>query len=359
MDWSFLHYKFWHIEVWEYLAALASILGGFILQRVTGAILHAINTRVQKGKNHVLRAVFGTLERPLPWLFVVIGLTLAFDFMPLPHKPINFAFFAEAFIDSLFTALIIWALVRLVHTLTEFWKEHAATTKSKLDDQLIPIVRKTLKVFVVIVGAVIIIQRLGYSAESLIAGLGIGSLAFALAAKDTIANLFGSLVIFIDHPFHIKDWVEIGDVEGTVEEINLRTTRIRTFANSLITIPNQKLTTSAITNWSAMKKRRIKLTLPLSRQCTASQLTLALEEIRKLIVAEENIHQNAPIVNLNDISEKGYGIYIYIYAKIVAWDQFMLYQEKLIIKIIERLEQLGIRLGVPTQDVQLLPKENT
>jgi MscS family membrane protein len=239
----------------------------------------------------------------------------------------------------------------------EFWAESATVTKSKLDNQLVPIVRKSLKVFVVIVGEVIIIQRLGYSAASIIAGLGIGSLAVALAAKDTIANLFGSLVIFIDHPFHIKDWVEIGDVEGTVEEINLRTTRIRTFAHSLITIPNQQLTTTAITNWSAMKKRRIKFTLPLSRQCTAKQLAQALEEIRKLIIAEENIHQDSPIVNLNDISEKGYGIYIYVYVKIVRWDEFMLYQEKLILKIIERMEELGIHLGVPTQDVRLLPGE--
>jgi len=359
MDWSFLHYSYWRIEVWEYLAALGSILSGFILQRVTGAILGAINSRAQKSRNRAFRLVFGTISRPLPWLFVVIGLTVAFDFMPLPKKPINFAFFAEAFIDSLLTALVIWALVRLVHTFTQIWAERAATTKSKLDDQLVPIVRKTLKMFVVIVGAVVIIQRLGYSAESIIAGLGIGSLAFALAAKDTVANLFGSLVIFIDRPFQISDWVEIGAVEGTVEEINLRTTRIRTFANSLITIPNQQLTITAITNWSAMRKRRIKLTIPLSRRCTSTQIRTALAEIRSMLAAEEHVHQDFIIVNLNEINEKGFGVYVYVFVKIVNYTQFMAYQESVILRIMELLETLGIPLGIPSQEVRLFPQEES
>ncbi|MBN1758779.1 MAG: mechanosensitive ion channel family protein [Chitinispirillaceae bacterium] len=128
------------------------------------------------------------------------------------------------------------------------WMERAKRTESKLDDQLIPIVRRSSKVFFFVIGVVLVLQNMGYSVGSLIAGLGIGAVAIAMASKDTVANLFGSLMIFLDKPFHIGDWIEMGSIEGTVEVVGLRTTRIRTFANSLITMPNSMFTTGAINN---------------------------------------------------------------------------------------------------------------
>jgi MscS family membrane protein len=237
------------------------------------------------------------------------------------------------------------------------WAERASKTESKLDDQFVPIARKTLKTFVFVIGAVIIIQRLGYSAESIIAGLGLGSLALALAAKDTVANLFGSLVIFIDRPFQMGDWVEIGSNEGLIEEVNLRTTRLRTFTNSLITIPNQQLTTQAIVNWSAMRKRRVKLVLPLSRHSQVRQIRDVLAAIRQLLASDPDILQDLVLVNLSTIDEKSFGILICFHSRLVKWVEYMAHQERVLLAVLEKLEEMGMEVGMPSTEVRLLPEK--
>ena len=355
MNWDFLDYRFAGVAVWRYLAVLAAIVGGFILKRVADLILGLLHRRIKPGsKRLTFRLIIGTIERPLPWLFLVLGLAVALDFLPLPRKPINLEHFCNALIDTLYTILIIWALVRLIDTISGVWTERTKKTPGKLDDQIIPIARKSLKIFAIVIGAVIIIQRLGYSAESLIAGLGISSLAVAFAAKDTVANLFGSLVIFIDRPFQVGDWVEIENNEGTVEEVNLRTTRLRTFSNSLITIPNQKLTVTSIINWSAMGKRRVKTTIPLSRKCSAAQLRQAIKEISLLLCADEFIHQDQIVVNLTSIEQSSFGILLCFHSKQVRWGDYLRHQEAILLGIIERMEELGIEISLPSQEIKII-----
>lgn len=360
ISWDFLYYRFAGIETWQYLAALASLLAGFILNRITRAILGALERKANRLEKHfTYRLTIGTIAKPLPFLFVILGITIALDYLPLPRKPVNFAHFAEAFTDALYVTLIVWAVIRLVDCLMRMWSERATKTESKIDDQVVHIARKTLKVFVFVIGVVIIIQRLGYSAESIIAGLGLGSLALALAAKDTVANLFGSLVIFIDRPFQMGDWVEIGSNEGVIEEINLRTTRLRTFTNSLITIPNQQLTTQAIVNWSAMRKRRVKLVLPLSRHSHVRQIRDVLVAIRQLLATDPDVLQDLTLVHLSTIDEKSFGVLIYCHSKRVKWVEFMAHQERLLLSVLEKLEEMGLEVGMPSTEVRLLPEKTT
>src|SRR5690606_24921192 len=140
----------------------------------------------------------------------------------------------------------------------------AESTDSKLDDQLVPLLRKAMKIFVVLVGALFLLQNLDVNVASLVAGLGIGGVAVALAAKDTIANFFGSLMIFIDRPFQIGDWVKIGETEGIVEVVGFRSTRVRTFYNSLVTVPNAHFTEAAIDNLGMREYRRTSTVLNLT-----------------------------------------------------------------------------------------------
>ena len=133
---------------------------------------------------------------------------------------------------------------------TSWLEQKAQQTETKLDDQLVPLARRALKIFIVSIGTVFVLQNLNYDVASLIAGLGIGGLAFALAAKDTIANLFGSATIFASRPFQIGDWVVIGgSTEGVVESVGFRSTRVRTFYNSLIGIPNAKVADAVVDNY--------------------------------------------------------------------------------------------------------------
>src|SRR5690606_42111412 len=129
---------------------------------------------------------------------------------------------------------------------------------------IIPLLRKSLKIFIGVVGGLLLVQHVGYPITSLLGGLGIGGLAVALAAQDTLANVFGSVIIFTDKPFKVGDWVKIGDVIGDVESIGFRSTRIRTWPKTLVTIPNKIIANTQVENWSAMPKRRIRFTLPVT-----------------------------------------------------------------------------------------------
>ena len=142
----------------------------------------------------------------------------------------------------------------------------------------------------------IALQNLGYSVASLLAGIGNGAAELALAAKDTLANLFGSMVIFVDKPFAIGDWVKVGAIEGTVEEVSLRVTRVRTFERSLITIPNQDLTTKPIENFSRMEKRRVKFEISLTYDTPIEKLEAGIVRIRELIAAEDGLHDTPQYV---------------------------------------------------------------
>jgi MscS family membrane protein len=124
-------------------------------------------------------------------------------------------------------------------------------TESDLDDQLAPFLSKTLKVLVVVVGALVLLQNLGINVTALLAGLGIGGMALAFAAQDTVANVFGTITILLDRPFKLGDWIKVGETEGVVEELGFRSTRIRTFYNSLITVPNSAMAKERIDNLSA------------------------------------------------------------------------------------------------------------
>ena len=127
-------------------------------------------------------------------------------------------------------------------------KRRAEKTVSTLDDQLIPLLRKFLKAVVLVLGAVWILSRLDFNVTALLAGVSLGGLAFALAAQDTLKNMFGSLLIFLDKPFQVGDWIQADSIDGTVEEVGFRSTRVRTFANSVIYVPNGKLSDMMVNN---------------------------------------------------------------------------------------------------------------
>jgi MscS family membrane protein len=194
---------------------------------------------------------------------------------------------------------------------------------------------------------------------SLLAGLGIGGVAIALASKDTVANLFGSLVIFLDKPFQIGDWIEMGSIEGTVEEVGLRTTRVRTFANSLITIPNAKFTTEAVNNWSRMKKRRIKMTVGLTYDATPDKVEEAVLRIREIIAADEKIRNDFYLVNFDNLGPSSLDLFVYCFTETTNWAEFLQAKQEFLLKIMRAVEELGLEFAFPTQTlhVESLPED--
>jgi MscS family membrane protein len=281
--------------------------------------------------------------------------------LPLPREPVDIDKFVREFMKAAGVAMVVWLAMRLVRGFGQYYEARAVEEKTPMAG-FIPVGRKSINAFIVIIGALLIVQNLGYSVASLLAGLGIGGAAIALASRDTIANLFGSFVVFVDRPFQVGDWVEIEGVEGTVEELGLRVTRIRTFANSQITFPNSKLTTTAIQNWSRMQKRRIKMNIGVTYNTPADKLRAAVEKIREIILKDDRFHHDSFMVNFNEFGSYSLNIFVYCFTVTTVWAEYLQVREDFLIQIKNEFEKLGVEFAMPTQSIFVesseLPGEN-
>jgi MscS family membrane protein len=344
--------ELWDISVLALGLALLYILVGFVLGRLVELFFEKLKKSVPE--YGVRRGIVGAIDRPAGWCVRVGGIWLAINQMPLGNIE---AFDVDRFVNQMLVAtsvaLATWLGARIVDRLCAYWARKASQTDTTFDDQLVPIVRKTAKVFMVVTGAVMVMQNLGYSVGSLLAGLGIGGAALAFASKDTIANFFGSVVIFLDRPFQMGDWIEVGGVEGTVEEVGVRVTTIRTFANSLITMPNAQFTTTAINNWSRMKRRRIKLTIGVTYDANPEQLHQAVQAIRDVIRSDDRLDQSFYLVNFFDFGPHSLDIFCYLFTRTINWAEHMQIREEFLLKVMTAIQGLGLSFAFPTQSIHL------
>ncbi|MCP4604374.1 MAG: mechanosensitive ion channel family protein [Proteobacteria bacterium] len=345
--------EFLGIAFWVYLAAFGAILIGFIGKKIANIIFGRLIKAAQKTKIALDDILLIALAKPVEWAVVIGGIFVALLILPIPKEPIDIDRFVRSVLAAASVTLVIWFAMRLVDGLSELWIEKAAKTETKLDDQLAPIVRRSSKVFLFIIGIVLVLQNMGYSVGSLLAGLGIGGVAVAMAAKDTVANLFGSFVIFLDKPFQIGDWIEMGDVEGTVEEVGLRTTRSRTFANSVITIPNLHFTTTSINNWSEMKKRRIKMMIGVTYSTSQEKIQALVQGIRDIIEKDDKIHSDFYLVNFDNFGPSSLDIFVYCFTVTTKWGEFLDVKQSFMLKVMGCVEDLGLEFAFPTQTVHL------
>ncbi len=356
---QYLSLEIMHIALYQYLLAFLAVLAGFVLKQISSWITDRLCKITRESRFKIGDVLVNSIAPPLGWAFLIGGLYLATLALPLPDDPVDVRYFVNALVRSALAVLFVWFGIRLINQLTDMWMEKAKVTETRLDEQFIPIVRSSSKVFFVIIGVVLFLQNLGYSVTSLLAGVGLGGAAIALASKDTLSNLFGSLVIFMDRPFHIGDWIEVGDIEGTVEEVGLRTTRIRTFANSVITLPNASLTTTAINNWSRMKKRRIKTTIGLTYDTGPEKMAEAVKMIRELIKSDPNIRDDFYLVNFDSFGAYSLDIFIYCFTVTTDWTEFLNAKQEFLLNIMSGIHDLGLNFAFPTQSLHLesLPGE--
>ena len=202
-----------------------------------------------------------------------------------------------------------------------------------------------------------LVQNLGYSISGLLASLGIGGLAVALAAKDSLSNIFGSLMILLDRPFTLGDWVKVGDMEGTIEEVGFRSTRIRTFAKTQITIPNSTLMNMSIDNFSRMPKRRIKMTVGITYATTPAKMRQAVADIKLMLRNHPAIDQDFFLVNFTDFGPSSLDIMVYCFTSSTVWNEYLDAREDVCLKIMETLENLGLEIAFPSRSVYLQQME--
>lgn len=339
------------VQLWQYLALLGLLFLALIVRKIIAFIVatrvRALTLRLGQGWAARVVDVFAS-----PGATLVTAGLLRITY-PQLRLPIAAASAVSVLVRVLVVTSLVWALYRMVDVLVVVLSRRAAVTESKLDDQLVPLVRKAMKVFVVIAGALFILQNLDVDVGSLLAGLGLGGLAFALAAKDTLANLFGSVMIFLDRPFQIGDWIRIGETEGVIEEVGFRSTRIRTFYNSVVTVPNANFTESQIDNLGRREFRRCTVTLNLTYDTTAEQMQAFVEGVRAIISHNPHTRKDYYEVHMAGFGAYSLDVMVYFFFKVDSWTEELTQRHHVFLEILRLAHELGVVFAFPTQTLHV------
>ena len=288
---------------------------------------------------------------PLSTVILLCGLLAAVFEIGLPAEPYDLnSFFFSAFKVAV-SVIATWFFYRMGDFLSEILKDAFARVDEDLAEHFAPLARQALRILVVVFGSVIIIQNLGYSVASLLTGLGIGGLAVALAAQDTLANFFGTIVMFTDRPFKVGDWVQFRDVDGDVESIGLRSSRIRTWSKSLVTVPNKLLTSEIIENWSAMPKRRVKMTIGVTYDSPPEKVHALVEEIKKILREDEGVDQDFFLVYFTDFGRSSLDLFIYYFSVSTVWAEYLAVRQGVNLAIMNAVDKLGLSFAFPSTTV--------
>ncbi|EES74053.1 mechanosensitive ion channel family protein [Paenibacillus sp. MB22_1] len=325
------------------IALFALFNKGFV--KLTFTLLNRRRTAAFGGRE-VWRQV---LERPFRWLFILIGLEIGLKYL-LPRN-VEIAVGLDPLFRSGVIALIGWGMYILSAQSSVMLE--GLSRKIRLDDasMLIPFLSKVLRIVVVIITVALIGAEWGFSINGLVAGMGLGSLAVALAAKDTLGNIFGGIVIILEKPFSKGDWILTPTAEGTVEDITFRSTKIRTFADAVITVPNAQLADQPITNWSKMGKRRVTFTLPVALDSDRERMMAAIHRIEQLLRDNEQIDPGTIFVKFTDFNESSLGIFIYYFTRSTVWGEYLSVRQEMNLAFMQVLEEEGIKLAYPAQRV--------
>ncbi len=256
---------------------------------------------------------------------------------------------------SVFLGLsIIWLIYRLVDVAAHYIDELVAKADEGLRGQFTPLIRRALRILVVIVGSLTILATIGINITGLFACMGIVGLAISMGSQDSVANLVGTVNILIDRPYKVGDWITVGStIDGDVEEIGFRSTKIRMFDKTLMSVPNAKLAGETIKNWSRMPKRRIKMTLGLSYDTSASQMKEALKEIEKILEEDEGVDQDYKLVQFTDYGASSLDVFLYYFSKSTVWKEYLDTRERVNLKIMDKIEKMGLEFAFPTQTLHL------
>ena len=341
------------------LVVVISILVGWLIRTImTKVILRVYKIWAGEGDQH---------KGPIGMLSFYAGLIagLRFFVFVLPmlqlHPQVNSMLITLTYIVTLI--LVILAALQLVNLLFVKVEDITEKTESTLDDQLVPVVRKIVKLIILGLGLILILDRLDVNITALLAGISLGGLALALAAQDTLKNFFGSIMIFVDRPFQIGDSVSFDGVEGVIEEVGLRSTRIRTFANSLVYTPNGTLADKIIDNLGMRKLRRFKTSLGVTYDTPTAVIDGYVEGVRRIVSAHPSVQHELTQVHLNSLGDSSINILVYVFFEVPTWTEELKGRHDLISAFLTLADKMGVSFAFPTQSIhiesQVTPSKDT
>ena len=331
------------------LIALAFVLVR-LLKRLIYLVFNTLGRRIYKSESLKMKKGLNQMHGALAYLLVI---QLIIKVLPTFQFDINTSNFLFNGFD--YATIILWTgfFMYLISNVAIVYKEFAAKENSKLDVQFIPIVKNLFRGIVLIIGLLQLLSVAGVNPNSVLAGVSIGGLALALSAQDTVKNLLGSLMIFLDRPFQIGDWIEAGQVSGTVEEVGFRSSRIRTFDTSVYYIPNSQLAELIINNKQARKLRRYTTTIGVRYDTPPDMLQKFIEGIKELILKHPNTNKEKFNVEFEAFGNSSLNILVNVYFERSDWDNLQRSKHILHMGVLTLANTMGLSFAFPSTTVMI------
>lgn len=344
-------FKDFTYDKYKYVGMAIAIFVLFLLLKkmFTKYVFKIILKLVNKTKFNADTKIVAAFERPLINFFEVLGVYFSFVILT-KALPIHLGFIDKVF-SSAIILLISWGLYNLTGESSLLFERMHKAYDVKVDKILFPFISKTLRLILVALVITIIAEKWGYNVQGFITGLGLGGLAFALAAKDAAANIIAGISIIVDKPFTIGDWVNNDVLEGSIENISFRTTKIRTIDQALIIVPNSKLTNEPVTNFSRRGKRRVNFSLELNYSTSRQKLEICVETIRSMLENHPQVNKEGILVRFDKFSAASLDILICYFADTPDFDEYFKVKENINFEIIDILQKEEVSMAFPRTSV--------
>lgn len=337
--------------LWQYLLFSLTVIASFLVGKV---VYYLLKNRVQKMAERTEMQfddiLVKILQGPLVLTIVIIGLMAGLGFLTLPE---DMALFVSNVLSVLISLAIIWFAIRLSDAVIDaYMHPFTAKTETKLDEELLPILKKGVKALILIFGAITIIGNFGYDITAMITGLGIGGIAIALAAQETLGNMFGGITIFTDRPFGIGDRVKVGDVYGDVVDVGMRSSKIKNLDNNIVVIPNSVLSKSIVENYTRpSKKLKQSFTMGLTYDTKPDKIDEAVKIIKEAIQGVKGVTKDEPLIWFTEFGDFSLNLLcIYWIKSLKYWGTT---KHEINTEILRGLNKAGIDIAFPSQTIYL------
>ena len=334
--------------LWKYLASLIYIFLAFYVSKFLD-FLTRVWLKKWTSRKQLTDLLLGLLNGPIKIIAFVVLLNIGLEMFDWPEviKKI-----LDKGLKVIIAATVTYAVLKLIDLLMGYWRQRSvADTDRSFDEQLFPIIRKSLNVFVVIVAVLVTSQNIGIDITAAIAGLSVGGLALGLAAQDTVANLFGAVAIFMDKPFRIGDRIQLDSVDGTVETIGLRSTRVRNLDGHLITVPNKTMGNATITNVTRRPNIKTVMNIGITYDTPAEKVKRALQILQE--VYKEHPKTFDCLIGFNKFADSALNIQVVHWWNSTDNKEYMAGLQEMNLAVKERFDKEGINFAFPSQTLYL------
>jgi len=339
------------LELWQWLGLVVAIAVALLVRVLIGQTLPAVLGKLLTTHGAaIMPRVIRKQVRPTAVLLMLATWWWAIGYLDLSASVMAWIWWVLKLLLAVVGAIAFYYLVGLVMV---YATARAAQTKARLDEVLIPLVEKTLKVLIVVGGALFALSAVGIAITPLLAGLGLGGLAFGLAAQDTLKNFFGSINVVLDRPFQVGDYIKIGDVEGSVESVGLRSSKIRTFYDSQVIVPNADLVNAKIDNLGRRRYRRSQMAISVTYDTKPEAMEAFCEGVRELIRRHPLTRKDYYFCNVHAFAASSIDIMLYVFFDADDLGTELQERHRLLVDIMRLAERLGVEFAFPTQTVHL------